>query len=242
MARSDPHIVRGNPDRIRCMMKVIISLGGSLIYPDDIDTLFIKNFRQLILEYLEKGFEFAIICGGGKLARDFQAAAEKIVRIDSEKKDWLGIDATKLNASLIKTAFGDKAHDRIISDPTKQIHTDKKIIIGSGWKPGWSTDYDAVLIAKNLKADMIVNMSNITHVYDSDPRQNKEAKKLDDISWPEFRRLVGEDWSPGLNMPFDPIASKEAEKSHITVKIIGKDLDNLKNLLDRKRFIGTTIS
>lgn len=224
------------------MKQIIISLGGSLIYPENIDTDFVSNFKLLIESYVKKDFRFVIICGGGRLARHLQTEAVKIAKLSDEDKDWLGIEATKLNAYFIKLLFPkDEVYDTIISNPTEKISTTKKIIICSGWKPGWSTDYDAVLLAKNLGIAKMINMSNISHVYDSDPKRNPNAKPLKNIPWKDFRNLVGEKWSPGLNMPFDPIAASEAASLNLKVIIIGKDLDNLKKVLDESHFIGTVI-
>jgi uridylate kinase len=225
------------------MKPIIISLGGSLIYPDNIDIVFVRAFKELIEAYIKKGSRFVIFCGGGKLARNLQNAASNISEISNEQKDWLGIEATKINAFLVKSVFSkEQVYDKIINNPTEKISTDKQSIVCSGWKPGWSTDFDAVLMAKNISADKIINMSNIDYVYDSDPKKNSKAKPLKIISWSEFRKLVGETWSPGLNMPFDPIAAKEAEKNKFKVIIIGKDLNNLKKVLDGNEFEGTIIS
>ncbi|MDD4333294.1 MAG: UMP kinase, partial [Patescibacteria group bacterium] len=49
-------------------------------------------------------------------------------------------------------------------------------------------------------------------------------------------------WSPGLNMPFDPIASRKAQELNLQVIIAGKNLKNLKNILEDKKFKGTVIS
>jgi uridylate kinase len=224
------------------MEKAIISLGGSLVYPDMLDIIFLKNFRQLIDSLVKKGYSFVIICGGGKLARHYQQAASEIVALSDHEKDLIGIEATKLNAFLVKSIFHQKdTYNKVVSDPTEKISTDKKIIICSGWKPGWSTDYDAILLAKNLRISTVINMSNTNYVYDSDPNKNLDAKPLKSISWGDFRKLVGDKWSPGLNMPFDPIAAKEAEKNATKVIIIGKDLDNLKDVLEEKEFNGTVI-
>jgi uridylate kinase len=224
------------------MKKIIISLGGSLIYPESIDVDFLKKFKSLIETYVKKGFQFVIICGGGKLARNYQESAESIISLSDTDKDWLGISATKMNAELVKSIFKkQEVYDRVIFDPTIKLDTDKNIIICSGWKPGWSTDYDAVLMAENIGSNKIINMSNIDFVYDRDPKENKDAKSLKEISWPEFRKLVGDKWSPGLNMPFDPIAAKEAEKNNFKVIIIGKELSNLEKVLDDNEFKGTTI-
>jgi uridylate kinase len=54
--------------------------------------------------------------------------------------------------------------------------------------------------------------------------------------------MVGDKWVPGMNAPFDPIASKLAESLNVTVKILnGKNLDNLAKALDGEAFTGTTI-
>ncbi len=221
--------------------RFIISLGGSLICPDSIDFDFLKELKELVLE--KKNLSFVFICGGGKIARIYQDAASSISNVDNEQKDWIGIAATRLNAELVKSIMPKEiVYEKIISDPNEIISKSKRIIVCSGWKPGWSTDYDAVVLAKNYGADTVINMSNITNVYDSDPKKNPSAKPLSKISWKDFKLLVGDKWSPGLNMPFDPIATKEAEKNNIKVMIIGKDLKNLKKVLEGKDFVGTKIS
>ena len=53
--------------------------------------------------------------------------------------------------------------------------------------------------------------------------------------------MIGKKWEPGLNAPFDPVASKEAEKLKIKVFVVGRDLNNLENLLNGKKFKGSTI-
>jgi uridylate kinase len=112
----------------------------------------------------------------------------------------------------------------------------------SGWKPGFSSDYDAVLLAECFQAPMVINLSNIEQVYTDDPRKNPDAKPIDKISWEDFRALVGDDWVPGKNVPFDPVASRHAAK--IGLKVIcaaGKNLENLKKILWGEAFTGTVI-
>lgn len=221
---------------------IILSLGGSLIWPDGFDSSFVEKFRQAISKYAKKNYRFVIICGGGKLARVFQQIASRKKKLSSGELDWLGIHATKINSHLVKSVFGDGAEDFIVSDPTKKFKASKKIIIASGWKPGWSTDYDAVLLAKNLNVKEIINMSNIDYVFDKDPKKHSDAKKIKNISWQNYRKLIGQKWKAGLNAPFDPVASKAAQKYGMEVSIIGKDLKNMENLIDGKKFKGTLIS
>lgn len=223
------------------MKTVVISLGGSIIVPDKVDTRFLKEFKKLADKFVKKGYRFAIYCGGGKLARDYQKAASSISKLSQKQLDWLGIHATWLNADLLIKIFGNVSGDCFIIDPTKKVKSNKKVLIAGGWKPGWSTDYDAVLLAKNLKAEMVINMTNVDYVYDKDPKKSRNAKPIKETTWKELRKIVGSKWKAGLNMPFDPIASKEAEKSKLSVAIIGKNLKNLEKLLKGKKFKGTII-
>ena len=224
------------------MKTVVISLGGSIIVPDKVDVSFLKKFKALVSKYVKKGYRFAIYCGGGSLARSYQKSASAVSRLEQKQLDWLGIHATWLNADLLIKVFGNLSEDYFIIDPTKKVKSKKKVLVAGGWKPGWSTDYDAVLLAKNLKAKLVVNMTNVDYVYDKDPKKNRNAKPIRETTWKELRKLVGSKWSAGLNMPFDPIASKEAGKSKLSVAIIGKNLSNLEDLLKGKRFKGTIIN
>jgi len=222
----------------------VLSVGGSLLVTKEgIDIKFLKSFRLFILKELKKGNCFYLVTGGGVTARDYIKAALGTTKISQVDRDWVGISATHLNAQLVKVIFGSQAHPEIIIDPTKKIKTNKNLVIGAGYKPGWSTDCDSVLLAQHNQIKTVINMSNIDYAYDKDPRKFPEAKRLVNVSWPEFRKVVGNKWTPGLNVPFDPVASREAQKSKIKVVILnGKDLKNLGDCLAGKKFKGTTIS
>lgn len=222
--------------------RVVVSVGGSLIVPDEIDTEFLKNFKALILEKVQQGFSFSIIAGGGKTARKYQDAAHKVTPLSRHDLDWIGIHATRLNAQLLRNIFVGYAHQQVIKNPTIDVDADEPIVIAAGWQPGCSTDYDAVLFAKNIGATRLVNLSNIDYVYTDDPRKNPQAKKIEEISWPAFRKLIPEEWDPGLSSPFDPVAAKEAESLALEVAIInGTKLKEFSNYLEDKPFVGTII-
>jgi len=220
---------------------IVLSLGGSLIVPDDIDLNFLRNFRKTIDNYIKNGYRFVIYCGGGKLARNLQKTASKISKLDDEDLDWLGIYATRLNAQLMKTIFKNNAEDFVVENPIAKINFRKNILIAAGWVPGWSTDYDTILLAKNLGVKEVINMSNVNYVYDKDPKKFKNAKKIEKMSWANFRKIIGKKWKAGMNAPFDSVAAKEAQKSGLKVSIIGSNLKNFENLLRGKKFRGTVI-
>ena len=225
---------------------IIISLGGSLIVPDEIDWKFVKNFKKVIEKYIKKKYKFIIITGGGKTARKYIEAAGKISGITDEDKDWIGIHATRMNAHFIRTIFHKYAHPRINKNPhgLEDFYNFKEpILVAAGWRPGFSTDYDAVVIARYFKIKNIINLSNINYVFDKDPKKFKDAKPIKSISWKDFRKMVGNIWHPGLNAPFDPIASKIAAEDQMEVVILnGKNIKNLENYLEGKKFKGTTIN
>lgn len=222
---------------------IVISLGGSLIIPDSLDVDFLKNFKKIVFSHIAKGKKFVIITGGGKLCRRYNEAASEISEISNNNLDWLGIYATRLNAEFLKLILGEEyTEERIVTDPTQSIKFTKKILVGGGWKPGSSSDLSPVLIAKALGSKRVINLSNIDHVYDSDPRVNPNAKKLEKISWEDYRKLIPSEWKPGLSSPFDPVASRIAEEDGIQVVIMnGKPIENLENCLNGDKFLGTVI-
>ena len=222
---------------------VVLSLGGSLIIPKTgFDIKFLKAFKKLIIEQIKKGQRFVIVCGGGATARNYQLAVKNVSELVSEDVDWIGIHATRLNAHFMRTIFRQWANPEVIKNPTQKIKWTEPVLIGAGWKPGCSTDYDAVLVARTYGAKEITNLSNIKYVYDSDPKENPKAKKLTKISWDDFRKIVGDKWIPGANLPFDPIASKEAAKQKMKVIVMsGANIKEVQKAIEGKKFQGTLI-
>lgn len=222
--------------------KIVMSLGGSLIIPNEIDADFLKLFISTIKEYVSKRFSFLIITGGGKTCRKYNDYLKQIIEPSNEDLDWLGISTTRVNAELVRICFRDLAYEKVVLDPDAIPETDKPIVVGGGWKPGNSSDLAAIHCARSVGATKIINLSNIDYVYDSDPRKNPNAKPIKEISWNDFREIIPKEWGPGINSPFDPIAAREAESLGYEVVILnGKNIENLKNYLDDKPFIGTVI-
>ncbi len=219
---------------------IIISLGGSMVAPNEIDVAFLKVFKNAVKKHLESR-RFFIFVGGGKICRNYQKALLEF-GADNKERDLMGIDVSRLNARVVKQVFDDLAFSEVITNPTKKIQTRKDIVVAAGWKPGWSTDYCAVTLAKNLGIKTIINLTNIDYVYDKDPNKFKSAKAFKEIDWKNFRKIVGNKWSPGLSVPFDPRASRDAEILKIKVIMInGKHIERLENFLNNKTFIGTII-
>lgn len=213
-----------------------------MIFPSNINSSFLKKFRKLVLSEVKKGRRFVIICGGGSINKEYNKAVKAIIKPTDEELDLVGIKATEMNAFFVKILFGGYAHKEVLTNPTKKIKTNKNIVIGCGWKPGCSTDKDAVLAAKTFNAKTVINLTNVGYIYTKDPRKHKDAKKIERINWKEFRKIIGNKWSPKLNAPFDPVAARLAEKLRLKVIVAkGDDIGNLKRILEGKRFRGSII-
>jgi len=222
----------------------ILSVGGSIIIPPSgFNISFLKKFRTLMLKHVRKGTKLILVVGGGATCRVYQQAAAKVTKLTHEDLDWIGIYTTIYNARFVQKMFKGYAAADIVTDPTKKVKTTKPIIIGAGNEPGHSTDMDAVLLAKTYGASEVINLSNIEYVYDKDPNKFKGAKKIKETDWKTFRRdVVGSKWNPGKSAPFDPIASREAEKMGLRVSILkGTNLKEVDNVLSGRKFRGTVI-
>jgi len=219
---------------------IVISLGGSLVVPGEIDLEFLKRFEKVLKKYFKK-YNFIILVGGGKVCRNYLKAFSEFGMKDVDR-EWLGIKITRLNAEVVKQAFVKNSYNKVFENPKERIKTNKEIIIGAGWKPGWSTDYVSVLAAKTYNVKTIINLTNIDYVYDKNPKEFAAAKPFENINWKDFQKIVGTKWTPGLSKPFDPRASLLAAKSKMKVAIInGKNLERLEDFLNNKKFIGTII-
>ncbi len=227
--------------------KVVISVGGSLIYPEGgIDTKFLEKLNKFVREQLaaNPNRQFFLITGGGTIARHYRDAGAEVIghELTRDDLDWLGIHATKMNAHLVRTIFRDIAHPFVLKHYEIIRKVEERVVVASGWKPGWSTDFCSVMICEDYGIKTLINLSNIDQVYDDDPRKNPNAKPLEKISWENFRKMVGDEWIPGMNSPFDPIASKKAHELGVKVVVLnGNNMENLENYFNGKDFLGTVI-
>jgi uridylate kinase len=223
----------------------VISLGGSIIAPAGVDTAYLADFKKLAEEHLirDEKRKLIVVCGGGALARDYQKAYRELMgNAGNEDLDWIGIAATRVNGELVRRLFRPWCVEDLVTDPTAVAVFAGRVMIAAGWKPGFSTDNDAVILAKRFSADTVVNLSNIAKVYTDDPKKNPAAKPLSSVSWGAFMKIIGEEWVPGQNTPFDPTAARAAAESRIRVVFAeGRNLGNLKSILEGGRFEGTTI-
>lgn len=230
------------------MKNTIISIGGSVIYPrEGINTQFLKEFSYVVRKRIaeDKNQRFFIIVGGGHVNKEYQYAAEQVVgHIKADDLDWLGVRATELNAHLIRTIFRDIARPAVIDKYDRRVPLGtERLVVCAGWRPGWSTDYDMVLLAKYYKISKVYSLINVPQIYDKDPRLYVNAKEIEKMTWSEYREMIGDWWDSKRQLPFDPFAAKLAQQIGLSVVFLyGKDLENFRNALNNKDFKGTTVT
>ncbi len=224
----------------------VFDFGGSIVAPDKPDVAFLRHFLSFLNHWLEDDLSrrAIMVVGGGGAARAWQGAVREMAPETPDKSlDWVGVMATRLNAELVRALLGPLSPDPVVTDPTADFPFTGRVLMAAGWKPGFSTDYDAVVLAERFGLDKILMLSNIAQVYDDDPNKNPDAKPLSSLSWDEYKVMAGSKWNPGANLPFDPVATARASEAGITVvAAAGRNLENLKAILAGRKFTGTVIS
>lgn len=231
----------------------IVKLGGSLVSNSDttpFDFDYIKKFSLTVRSYVDKGDKFAIDLGGGFMMRKLRDLAEKAGIKEKEQLHWIGATYNNVNAEITRAYMHNISNKRIIayedfySNEKLKFEKGKSVIVGGGGRAGHSGDLDTLLLAKALEAKSVISLKNVDGVYAADPKKHPNAKRLDRISWQEYFKIIGfkKTHEPGGNYPIDPVAAQEAQKQSISFTIInGDDLKNFKNLLDKKKYIGTKV-
>ena len=223
---------------------VVLSLGGSLIIPGDIDVSYLKKFREIIRKNVKK-YKFIIVCGGGNAARKYISAL-KDIGVNETLQSYAGISATRTNARFMSYFFNQNPHLGI-PQKMEEIHKylRKQDIVFCGaleYKPKQTSDSTSAQIAQHFKT-IFINLTNVNGLYDKNPKEFKSAKFIPEISWKSFWKLANKiKYEPGQHFVLDQTAAKIILKHKIPTYILGKNPKELDNFLNRKRFIGTEIN
>ncbi len=222
---------------------VVLSLGGSLIIPDEIDTAFLKEFKKIILKNT-KGHKFIIVCGGGSIARKYISALREM-KIDEKLQSLSGISATRMNARFMSYFFNINPEHGIphTMEILKKYIKEQDIVFCGAleYKPHQTSDSTAAEIAKNFKT-IFINLTNVQGLHDKNPLEYKNARFIPKISWKDFDKIANKNkFKPGQHFVLDQTASKIILKNKIRTYILGKQLKEFDNLLNNKKFKGTII-
>ena len=227
----------------------IIALGGSLLRPEEAEQrpIWFGQLRQMAVHFEGNGRKLGIVVGGGLPAREGITLARASFT-DSYRLDSVGIAATRLNATILQQSLLDIGCDVSPVIPTTtteaaELLNSHNIVIMGGTTPGHTTDAVAVALARDSSASHCVIATNVSHVHDSDPRSNPEAKPIEEITLAELAEITGtEALGPGESAAVDPIAVKWAMQSSIRLAVLdGRDLGGLEDALEGRPFVGTLV-
>ncbi len=222
---------------------IVLSLGGSLIIPEDIDVKYLEEFRKAILKNTKK-FKIIIVCGGGSIARKYISALKE-TGINEKLQSLSGISATRMNARFMNYFFNiNPEHGIPHTMKILRRYIKKQDIVFCGaleYKPNQTSDSTAAEIAKGFRT-IFINMTDVPGLYDKNPKEHKDAKFIQKISWTDFNKIVDRiKFKPGQHFVLDQTAAKMILKYRITTYILGKDMKQLNAVLRSRKFKGTII-
>ena len=222
-------------------MKVVISLGGSVINPGEPDVEFVKKICSLLFK-MSKKVDLLIVCGGGSAARAYANAIAKFG--NNFLADQAAVLATHQNAILVSAALENSVFCRDF-ESAKNVSDAGKIAVMGGTIPGITTDDDAILLAELVGAKRLVNLTNVDAIYDSDPKKNPKAKKFSKMKHGELVNLAieGDKRKAGEHFIFTLLACKLAARSNIELHFVnGRNLKDVEAAILGKKHGGTVVA
>ncbi|MAG39913.1 UMP kinase [Candidatus Pacearchaeota archaeon] len=221
--------------------KWVISLGGSRIVQDEVDLEFLKEFRKLISSHPSK--KFVVVTGGGKTVRTYVKAMRKLGKT-TKQQSKVGIAITRFHAIYLMKLFGESANS-ILPKTMKKVESQlrKNHVVFTGalrYGPKQTTDSVGAKLASHLGCSFI-NLTNVKGLYTANPKTNKNAKFIKNISWKDFNgRAQKIKYSAGQHFVLDQTAAKVILKNKVTTYIVGS-LRELDKIIRKKSFKGTLI-
>jgi len=112
-----------------------------------------------------------------------------------------------------------------------------------GTHPGHSTDAVSALLAEYINANLLINATDVDGIYDRDPQKHRDARMYKKLSVEQLVDMVKSyPLGAGEYELIDILAAKIIQRSKIrTIFLNGRDLKNMRNAIEGKKFIGTVI-
>ncbi|MBQ4097862.1 MAG: UMP kinase [Clostridia bacterium] len=180
--------------------RVVIKLSGEALAGEQgngLDENVLDSITDQIIAVRELGVEIGIIVGGGNFWRGRQGK-----QMDRTTADHMGMLATIINALALQDALERKgvptrvqtaltitrvAEPYISRKAMSHLKKGRIVIFACGTgNPYFTTDTGAALRAAEIDAEVLLLAKNVDGIYDSDPKVNKNAKKLDVVSYKDY--------------------------------------------------------
>lgn len=231
---------------------VVISLGGSVVNPrydtgPVIDLEGAKRIANIIKETSSNVVPMGVVVGGGATARTYIGACRKLGGTEV-RADYLGILATRLNATIVLEALvqtGLRPYPRVSETHLEALLalTNHAIVVMGGTVPGHTTDAVAAILCEHIKAKRFVNITNIDGVYTADPKKHSAARRIEKMDYTTLISMVLEGFKAGANIVIDPLAALILRRSNIKTYVVdGRDEGAIKAaILGAENINGTII-
>lgn len=179
--------------------RVVLKISGEVLVGEEgygISSEVIGGISSEIKEVTERGVQIAVVVGGGNFFRGVDTSSEGV---DRTTADYMGMLATVINSlalqdALEKTGVYTRVQSAIdlrqVAEPyirrraIRHLEKARVVIFAGGTgNPYFSTDTAASLRAMEIGADVLLKATKVEGVYDSDPMKNRDAVKLDRLSY-----------------------------------------------------------
>ncbi|SDZ93259.1 uridylate kinase [Haloplanus vescus] len=210
-------------------MRVVISIGGSVLAPD-LDADRVAGHAAAVERLVDEGCEVGAVVGGGGAARDYIGAARSL-GANEVQLDQIGIDVTRVNARLLIAALDDRAAPspaREYEEAGEALRRGDVPVMG-GVMPGQTTDAVAAALAEYVDADLLVYATSVDGVFSADPDDDPDAEQYGRLTGAELVDLVAPmSRGAGASAPVDLLAAKLIERSTMrTIVLDGTDPDRI---------------
>lgn len=223
-------------------MRIVVRIGGSVVASPPNPEL-IRKYAELILDLRNRGYEVAVVVGGGRLAREFIGWAREL-GLSEQEQDEIAISVSRLFAQMLAMRIGGYGWRTVpvtIEDAAK-ILNERGVVVMGGIKPGMTTDTVAALVASEIKAEIIIKATDQEGIYTKDPRKYSDAKKIDELSFEKLNELLAENkHRAGIHQIIDPEAARILREKRIkTIVVNGFKPENILLAINGAK-IGTVI-
>jgi len=187
----------------------VIRVGGSVI-ASPIDPNMLTAYSSTMRKLIKMGYKPVIVVGGGSFARNLIDVAGRLGLTDYDK-DELAIEASRIVALLFSKCLKDLTKGVIARslEEAEMMFNSGLLTIMGGLKPGMTTDSVAILLARRLKANIIIKASKVDGIYDRDPNIYRDAVKLPKIKISDLRSIFSDvEHRAGISQVIDPEACR----------------------------------
>jgi uridylate kinase len=224
-------------------MRVVVSLGGSVLAPD-LDHTRVAAHAAAIERLVEAGWSVGVVVGGGGVAREYIDSARALDANEIEL-DEMGIAVTRLNARLLIAALEDLAAPPPAAtyDEAKAALRRGDVAVMGGVMPGQTTDAVSAALAEFVESDLLVYATSVPGVFDADPNETDDAVPFGEMTASELVDvIVDTEMTAGASAPVDLLAAKLIQRSRMrSIVLDGNDPEAVVDAVLRGDHDGTDV-